>query len=68
VNGILVEDNIDEWKKAILALISHPKQMRRIAITAKNDVIEKYSTLKISRKFIEAIESVVCRNDLSIVS
>jgi glycosyltransferase involved in cell wall biosynthesis len=65
VNGILVEDNIDEWKKAILELIIHPKQMRHIAITAKNDVIENYSTQKNSRKFIEALMSVVCNNDLS---
>jgi glycosyltransferase involved in cell wall biosynthesis len=68
VNGILVEDNVDEWKKAILGLIIHPKQMRKIALTAKKDVIEKYSTQMISSKFIEAIKSVVCRNDLSIRS
>jgi glycosyltransferase involved in cell wall biosynthesis len=59
VNGILVENNIDAWKKAILELIMHPEGMKRIAVNAKNEVIEKYSTSKISKEFIEAINSIV---------
>lgn len=63
VNGFLVDNNKEAWKRAILELADHPARMKKMATTANQDVMKKFSTESVSSIFVDMLKTVIQRTN-----
>ena len=58
VNGILVETE-DEWVDAIIHLIDHPEDRKRLGTAGREKIINCFSVDATKQKYLQIIESII---------